>query len=308
MTRSLCAAATLLLCSSAWGAEGAVERSRAAEERGFVDVENERWCAAFAAFMEANHFAPSVDLIFNAARAADLAGDRKHAVKLYAELLGAYPDSERQAEVNNRLAALTQEVQKLGPGTSCAEFAPADEPEGGGVQTQDATALADDADPASSTSTSDASEKEPDVGNASSSETADDGADSSLKTSPDASSTLALVGMVVPWSMAGGGLLLSIAGVAASSAGIVPVLGHAQARQQILELEATMGDASDLQVQQQGFRNAWETWGEISVWSGLAVLALGLAVMAVGATWGTLSLVWGGQDEAEGSLLEGDAE
>jgi hypothetical protein len=104
-----------------------VEQSKEAEARAFAAIDEERWCDAMHAFLDANGAAPSVDLIYNAALAADEAQDRKSALKLYVELLGAYPDSDRGAAVNQRIGDLTNEVQESGDGTPCPE-PPAPEP------------------------------------------------------------------------------------------------------------------------------------------------------------------------------------
>jgi len=47
--------------------------AKAAEERAFAAIEEERWCDAAHAFMDANDLSPTVDLIYNAAQAADYA-------------------------------------------------------------------------------------------------------------------------------------------------------------------------------------------------------------------------------------------
>lgn len=110
--------------------ESAVSTAKAAEARAFEAIDGERWCEAMHHFLEANRAAPSVDLIYNAAQAADLAEDRKQALKLYVDLVGAYPGSERQTEVNARIRELTGIVAERGEGEACPDLpSSASEPE-----------------------------------------------------------------------------------------------------------------------------------------------------------------------------------
>jgi hypothetical protein len=115
--------------------EGADERAKAAESRAFAAIDEERWCDAGFAFLEANELAPTIDYIYNAAQAVDYAGDKKRALKLYAELLGAYPGSERQEAVNQRIRELTEAVGSEGVGEACPE----PEPEAAPVVEEEAT-------------------------------------------------------------------------------------------------------------------------------------------------------------------------
>jgi hypothetical protein len=96
-----------------------VAESKRAEARAFAAVEEERWCDANHAFLAAHQAAPQLDLVYNAAQAADLGGDKQQAVQLYVELLGAYPDSARQAEVDERIRALSKELQSGVEGVPC---------------------------------------------------------------------------------------------------------------------------------------------------------------------------------------------
>ncbi len=118
MTNALLGLALLAQLAAQPSAED-VSRAKAAEARAFVAIEGEQWCSAMNHFLEANAAAPSVDLIYNAAQAADLADDRAQALKLYDELVGAYPGSERQAQVNERVKELNALVEKEGGGTPC---------------------------------------------------------------------------------------------------------------------------------------------------------------------------------------------
>lgn len=265
----------------------AVERSRAAEERGFASVDKEAWCEAYGAFLEANHFAPSVDLIFNAAQAADLAGDKKAALQLYADLLGAYPGSERQAQVNQRLVELTQALQKEGPGKACPT--PALPPPSAGAADAPLASPPSQAEPATSSAPA-----------------GDPAAAEPSPTGPAASDDGGVSGVGIalaaaPWTLAGVGAGVGALGGALLIAGLVPFFGHAQVRQQILDAEATRADASALQSQQAAYRGAWESWGEPALFSGAALLGLGAATLVAGLAWGGVALAFGGAPDEEGA-------
>lgn len=109
----------ILVTLAAQPADDDVARAKRAEASAFEAIEGERWCDAARHFREANAAAPSVDLTYNAAQAADLAEDRRQALELYVELVGAYPGSDRQTQVNERIQELTALIAKEGEGTAC---------------------------------------------------------------------------------------------------------------------------------------------------------------------------------------------
>mgnify|MGYP000902700745 CR=1 FL=1 len=245
----------IALVLAAAPADDAVTRSKAAEARGFELVEKEQWCDAMHAFLEANDAAPSLDLISNAALAADYAGDRQKALKLYADLIGAYPGSERNAEVTARIGELSQKMSAEGAGTACPERAP-DESTG----TKD-------------TSTAVESSKTPE--NAGAEQSDEGGLD---------------VMAFVPWTMLASGVAVFVVGGALAVVGVVPYMGHAQARSAILEAEAAGADATDAQEAQTMWRGAWETWGLASVVVGATAGVLGTLVGASGGALGVAGL------------------
>jgi hypothetical protein len=123
-----------LLASFAAHAEAdpdAEARAKSVEAAAFGAVEAEHWCTAMDLFLEANGIVASADLIFNAAQAAEYAGDRAHAVQLYTELLGHAPTAERKSAAKKKIKTLTALVEKDGAGPSCpppAAKAPKEEP------------------------------------------------------------------------------------------------------------------------------------------------------------------------------------
>lgn len=99
-------------------------RAKAVEADAFAAVEAERWCPALDLFLEANGIVANADLVFNAAQAAEYAGDRARAVALYTELLGHAPTAARKAAAKKKIKALTTLVEKDGAGPSCPPPAP----------------------------------------------------------------------------------------------------------------------------------------------------------------------------------------
>jgi hypothetical protein len=245
----LLALALVLLAPSAALADE--EAAKKAEDEAFTAVEEERWCDAMHGFLVANDAAPSIDLIFNAALAADEAQDRKRALKLYVELLGAYPDSDRGESVNTRIADLTKAVQKDGDGTPCPEPEATEEPA---------------AEPAPAEQAPPPAEEPP----------------------PPAGVTY-----ILPWSVAGAGAVIAVAGVGLAVLGGVPYFDFIGAREQILAAEREGGDAAALQERQEAARGAWTTWGELTMWAGVTTSVVGLGVATGGVVWG---LVGGGEE------------
>jgi len=248
-------AVVLLLVLAQAGPSDAVTRSKAAEARGFELVEQEQWCDAMHAFLDANASAPSLDLIFNAALAADYAGDRQKALKLYADLIGAYPGSERNAEVTARIAELTQKMGAEGIGTACSERAP---DEYAGVSGAESSAT-----PAASTTT--------------------DAPKSGEESGID-------VMAFVPWTLLASGVVVFVVGGALAAGGAIPYLGHAQARSAIVEAEQQGADAAEAQAAQTMWRGAWETWGIASVVVGATTTVLGTLLGGAGGVLGVATM------------------
>src|SRR5262245_58545414 len=83
-------ALALLLSSSAWAGD---EKAAAdLEAKAFAAVDAKQWCEAVALFLAADQNAPSLDLVVDAAQAAEQGGDRAKALSLYAGALARMPD------------------------------------------------------------------------------------------------------------------------------------------------------------------------------------------------------------------------
>ena len=96
------------------------EKAANAEKRAFEHIQNEKWCKATNAFLDAYDYHAAVVYIYNAAKAAEFAKDRKLALQLSLEMMGKFPGSDKQAEVNEMIQTLSKDVTSLGPGTPCA--------------------------------------------------------------------------------------------------------------------------------------------------------------------------------------------
>ena len=101
---------------------GAVDLNLAkeAEEKAFSAAEKGLWCDATLHFLQAHQEAPTAQYIYNAAMAADSAGDRRWALHLFVLILGTYPDDERTQTISERTQILSQEIAEQGPGSPCA--------------------------------------------------------------------------------------------------------------------------------------------------------------------------------------------
>lgn len=234
----------LLTSAAAQPAPADVSRAKAAESEAFVAIDEERWCEATQLFLEANGAAPSLDLVYNAAQAADLAEDRAQALKLYRDLESAYEKGERKVQVTERVRELTALIEKEGAGSAC----PA---------------------PAASAASNDPAEPVP-----------------ALQPPPPATASNDGPPLpVLPWSVVGAGGVLVAGGAALSVLGSLPFLGFLDARDKILAAEAIGADASALQQQQADARAGWESWGELTAWSGVVVVITGALVSSAGLVW-----------------------
>ena len=108
-----------------------------AEKNAFSHIENKAWCKATNAFLDAYEYVPEVLYIYNAAKAAEFAEDRKLALQLSLEMMGKFPSSDKQAEINALIQKLSGELTSIGPGTACPRTLKA--PESASAKTQAAT-------------------------------------------------------------------------------------------------------------------------------------------------------------------------
>lgn len=241
-----------------------VEQAKKAEAEAFRAVESESWCDALHLFVFAHQAAPSLDLIWNAAQAADLAKDRKEALKLYVELLGAYPNSERETHVRERIGVLTQEVAEVGRGVAC--------PMPAVIEKLKKTDETEATSPASTTNTK--SGPQTDV--------------SSVETETGASLSVDADGSVkpyLPYATLAAGLGTALVGGALVALGTAPYLEFMSARDAILEAERNQTSAESFHASQTNGRENWEGWGAATVSVGGVMLATGVVAAIFGGVW-----------------------
>ena len=90
-----------------------------AENKAFAFIKNEEWCKATNSFLDAYDSVPEVVYIYNAAKAAEYAKDRKLALQLSLEMMGKFPSSDKQAEINALIQKLSGEITSVGAGVAC---------------------------------------------------------------------------------------------------------------------------------------------------------------------------------------------
>ena len=95
------------------------QKARLFEEKAFKAAESKEWCEATFHFLKAHEAEPTVEYIYNAAMAADSAGDRRWAIHLFVSLIGNYPEDKRNQTINQRTQSLTREIGRFGPGEMC---------------------------------------------------------------------------------------------------------------------------------------------------------------------------------------------
>ncbi len=241
-------ALALLALAGADGSDVAAT-ARAREEAAFAAVGEKRWCEALDLFLEADTLAPSPDLVFNAAQAAELGADRARAMQLYTQLLGTTTSAARKAEAKNRIAVLTKLVDKSGPGDPCpAPVVAAPAP------SEAVTAVA---------------------------------APAATVAPPPAAAPPANPGPPWPWITAGVGGAAFVAGAALAVLGLQPWFAHETARTALSAAELR-GDTKDVDVlygDQQTARADWVGWGQATLASGLACAGAGLVAAGGGAVW-----------------------
>lgn len=242
--------AALLALAAADGGDVAAT-ARAKEEAAFAAVGDKRWCEALNLFLEADHLAPSPDLVFNAAQAAELGADRARAMQLYTQLLGTTTSAARKAEAKNRIAVLTKLVEKGGPGVPCPL------PE---VAVEVAPVVAASAAPVA---------------------VAPPPADPPVSEPPAAPGPW-------PWVTVGVGGVAFLAGAALAVVGMQPWFAHESARAALADAEkqgATDG-VDALYAAQQAARADWQGWGQAALASGIASAGVGVVAAGGGAVWG----------------------
>ncbi|MDP2339583.1 MAG: hypothetical protein Q8O67_01385 [Deltaproteobacteria bacterium] len=100
------------------------------EEQAFAAIDKEQWCQAARLFERAHSQGPAVDLLMNAAQAAEYGGDFAGALRFVGDvkLLPAI-DAAKKKTANARATELSKLVAKKGPGVPCPPLPPPVAPE-----------------------------------------------------------------------------------------------------------------------------------------------------------------------------------
>ena len=127
--RNLLFLCSFLASANIWAADADLKNATSSEESAFKAAEAGKWCDATFHFLKAHEAAPTVEYIYNAAMAADSAGDRRWAIHLFVSLIGNYPEDKRNQTIGQRTQALTREIGRYGPGKACNSRAADDDPQ-----------------------------------------------------------------------------------------------------------------------------------------------------------------------------------
>ena len=119
----------LFLCLPLSATNADLQKARLSEEDAFKAAEAGEWCDATFHFLKAHESAPTVEYIYNAAMAADSAGDRRWAIHLFVSLIGNYPEDKRNQTISQRTQALTREIGRYGAGKACSNRAADNDPQ-----------------------------------------------------------------------------------------------------------------------------------------------------------------------------------
>ncbi len=237
-----------LLLLGAAGDDDVATRARTSEEAAFAAVGDKRWCDALTLFLKADSLAPSPDLVFNAAQAAELGADRARAMQLYTQLLGTTTSAARKSEAKSRIAALTKMVEASGPGEPCPL----------------PVAVAPVADPAPAP------------------------AAPASPSAPATAAPPPIAGSPWPWVTAGVGAAAVVAGGGIAFVGLQPWFAHESARGALeaAEKQGATDGVDALYQEQERARADWVGFGQAAVAAGIAFGVVGVIAAAGGAVWG----------------------
>jgi hypothetical protein len=248
-----------------------VEEAKRAEVEAFAAIDAKQYCDAVALFLDANRLAPAPELLFNAARAAELATDRTTAARLYDQLLLTANDATR-AKVEKRLAKLKETVDREGTGGACAPREPAI------VLAATAVSAASVIEPVA---VPPPAAVEPVTPTEVATETAHPPIMIPTSTSPKDSTPLFLTMTA--------GAVVTLAGCAVTVLGAQPWVTHNNTQMQLRALEAQDAPSRELTertyARQLEAENAWNTWGQATVIAGITSIASGLTVLTIGGAW-----------------------
>jgi hypothetical protein len=220
------------------------------EEQAFAAIDKEQWCQAARLFERAHSRGPAVDLLMNAAQAAEYGGDLAGALAFVDAVKGlSGVDAARKKAAAARSAELKKRVSKQGGGSPCPALPP--------PETTTTTTTTTTAPPPLPVPPPPAVEEPLDLGPA------------------------AFAGAGV-----GGGVVL--VGASMATVGLLPWFAHDSASTQILVAERAKADATGLQQKQAEARAGWESYGQPLTVAGAVVTSIGLVAVVGGLAIGFL--------------------
>jgi len=236
--------------SPSTAADPARGEAAALEEQAFLAIDKEDWCRAARLFEQAHTLAPTVDLLANAAQAAEFGGDLGGA-RAFLQQGAALPTATKaqRADAKARIAALRQRIAKGGPGVACPLLPPPP------------LVVVEPPPP-----------PPPPV-----------------VVEPPPSSASTVDGRAWGWLVGGVGGGVAALGVAGVGVGATPWFAHAAAAEKIAGAERDRVDATALQAEQDQARAAWESWGQPATVAGVVGVAVGVAAAAGGVSWALLA-------------------
>jgi tetratricopeptide (TPR) repeat protein len=227
------------------------------EAEAFAAVEAKRWCEAMRLFEAAYALGPAVELQFNAAQAAELAGDLESAMALLKSTIPAL-SGKQKTETQRRLAALQDKVAR-----SASAACPSLE----ALRPREPAPPPAEPPPTAPTTTAP-------IGPAT--------------TTPTAASS-ALPAILPGVITAGVGGAAIVGGGALVAVGLDPWFAHADAVARITDAEARRADATALQFEQAEARAAWESSGRTLTVVGATLVTVGVVAVGGGVAWALLA-------------------
>jgi hypothetical protein len=246
-----------------------VEEAKRAEVEAFAAIDAKQYCDAVALFLDANRLAPAPELLFNAARAAELATDRTHAARLYDQLLMTANEATR-AKVEKRLAKLKEAIDREGTGGACAPREPAVVIAATAITTPSVIETPPPTPPPAAVAPPATAATEPHAPIM-----------IPTTTAPRDSTPLFLTMTA--------GAVVTLAGCAVTVLGAQPWITHSNTQVQLRALEAQQAPSRELAertyARQIEAENAWNTWGQATVVAGVTSIGSGLTVLGIGGAW-----------------------
>jgi hypothetical protein len=113
---------------------------------------------------------------------------------------------------------------------------------------------------------------------------------------------ISIVEQAIPWSVAGGGAVTALAGLAMLGAGLIPLVQHEQAKDRLDDVaQDNAGYAEHVEsvyAEQSAHAQSWNTWGRLLTGVGGTAMVVGALVAGAGVAWGItlVTLTFAGEE------------